>query len=107
MGTPTVSVVVATYNRANVLRFSIEAALRSSASDWEMIVVGDACTDHTADVVASFDDPRISFVNLPVNAGEQSIPNNEGVRRARGRYVAFLNHDDLWTSITFRSRSRR
>lgn len=98
MGTPTVSVVVATYNRANVLRFSIEAAMRSSASDWEMIVVGDACTDHTADVVASFDDPRISFVNLPVNAGEQSIPNNEGVRRARGRYVAFLNHDDLWTS---------
>jgi glycosyltransferase involved in cell wall biosynthesis len=98
MGTPTVSVVVATYNRANVLRFSIEAAMRSSASDWEMIVVGDACTDHTADIVASFDDPRISFVNLPVNAGEQSIPNNEGVRRARGRYVAFLNHDDLWTS---------
>jgi hypothetical protein len=62
-----------------------------------MIVVGDACTDHTAEVVAAFDDPRISFLNLPVNAGDQSVPNNEGVRRSRGRYVAFLNHDDLWT----------
>jgi glycosyltransferase involved in cell wall biosynthesis len=98
MRTPAVSVVVATYNRADVLRFTIEAAIRSSFSDWEMIVVGDACTDHSAAIVASFKDPRISFVNLPVNAGEQSVPNNEGVRRARGRYVAFLNHDDLWAT---------
>ena len=97
MDVPTVSIVVATYNRAEVLRLTLEAALRSSFSDWEMIVVGDCCTDHSASVVTSFADPKMSFVNLAVNAGEQSVPNNEGVRRARGRYVAFLNHDDLWT----------
>lgn len=96
MDSPTVSIVIATYNRAAVLRCSIEAALRSTVSDWEMIVVGDACTDETAAVVASFRDSRITFVNLPVNAGEQSVPNNAGVRLSRGRYVAFLNHDDLW-----------
>jgi GT2 family glycosyltransferase len=54
-------------------------------SDWELIVVGDACTDDTADVVATFPDPRIRFVNLPENVGEQSGPNNEGVRLGHGR----------------------
>jgi len=94
---PRVSIVTSTYNRSNVLRYTIESVLASTFADWEMIVVGDACTDDTADVVASFGDPRISFVNLAVNSGEQATPNNEGVRRARGEYVAFLNHDDLWT----------
>lgn len=93
---PRVSIVVATYNRSNVLRFTIESVLASTFTDWEMIVVGDACTDDTAVVVASFGDPRISFVNLPENSGEQATPNNEGMRRARGEYIAILNHDDLW-----------
>jgi len=97
MTTPRVSIVTSTYNRSNVLRFTIESVLASTVADWEMIIVGDACTDDTAHVVASFGDSRISFVNLPVNSGEQATPNNEGVRRARGEYVAFLNHDDLWT----------
>lgn len=97
MQRPLLSIVVATWNRSNVLRLSIEAALRSTITDWEMLVIGDACTDDTAEVVASFDDARISFHNLAVNHGEQSTPNNEGIRMARGRYVALLNHDDLWT----------
>ena len=57
-------------------------------------MVGDHCTDDTEAVVAGFADPRITWVNLAENAGEQSGPNNEGIRRARGRYLAFLNHDD-------------
>lgn len=95
--TPRVSIVTSTWNRSNVLRFTIESVLASTFTDWEMIIVGDACTDDTEAVVQSFGDPRISFVNLPVNSGEQATPNNEGVRRARGEYVAILNHDDLWT----------
>jgi len=94
---PRVSVVTATYNRANVLRFSIESLRAQTFADWELLVVGDACTDDTAEVVRSFDDPRIRFLNLPVNSGEQATPNNEGVRQARGEFLAFLNHDDLWT----------
>jgi glycosyltransferase involved in cell wall biosynthesis len=91
-----VSIVTATYNRSNVLRFAIDSVLSQSMPDWELIVVGDACTDDTAAVVGAFDDARIRFVNLPANTGEQSGPNNEGVRLARGRYIAFLNHDDRW-----------
>ena len=93
---PRVSVVMATYNRSNVLRFAIETVRRQTVDDWELIVVGDACTDDTEDVVRSLGDSRIRFVNLPENFGEQSRPNNVGCELARGRSIAFLNHDDLW-----------
>ncbi|HEX7502757.1 MAG TPA: glycosyltransferase family 2 protein, partial [Acidobacteriota bacterium] len=93
---PLVSVITATYNRSHVLRAAIAALCRQTMTDWEQIIVGDACSDDTERVVASFADPRLRFVNLEENVGEQSGPNNEGIRLARGRYIAFLNHDDLW-----------
>ncbi len=94
--TPLISVITATYNRSNVLYYSIAGLLRSKFTDWELIVVGDACTDDTEEVVRSFRDPRIRFHNLEENVGDQAGPNNEGFRRSRGRYIAYLNHDDLW-----------
>jgi glycosyltransferase involved in cell wall biosynthesis len=94
--TPLVSVVVATYDRSNVLRLALESLRRQTFKDWEARVIGDACSDDTAEVIAALGDPRIHFENLPENFGEQSHPNNVGCRRARGRYIAFLNHDDLW-----------
>lgn len=93
---PRVSVILATYNRSRVLAHAVESVRRSTLTDWELLVVGDHCTDDSAEVVAAFGDPRIRFVNLPRNAGEQSGPNNEGLRLARGQYVAYLNHDDLY-----------
>lgn len=96
MRTPLVSVVLATYNRSAILAFAIESVRRSTLTDWELIVVGDCCTDATADVVAAYNDSRIRFLNLPRNFGEQSGPNNAGVHLARGEYLAFLNHDDLY-----------
>lgn len=93
---PLVSIVLATYNRSAVLRHAVESVRRSTLADWELLVVGDHCTDDSAAVVAAFADPRVTFTNLPVNAGEQSAADNDGLRRARGRYVAFLNHDDLY-----------
>lgn len=93
---PAVSVVIATFNRSAVLRHAIRSVAESTFTDWELIVVGDACTDDTSTCVASFGDARIRFVNLPVNCGDQSGPNNHGISLARGRYVAFLNHDDLY-----------
>ena len=94
--TPLVSVILATYNRSRVLAHAIESVRRSTLTDWELLIVGDHCTDDTATVVASFDDPRVMFINLPRNVGEQSGPNNEGLRLARGRYIAYLNHDDMY-----------
>jgi glycosyltransferase involved in cell wall biosynthesis len=93
---PLVSIVTATYNRSNVLALTLASVRWQTFRDWELWVVGDACTDDTERVVAAFGDARIHFVNLEQNVGEQSGPNNEGFRRSRGRYIAYLNHDDFW-----------
>lgn len=95
-GDPVVSVVIATYNRSNVLRHAIQSVIDSTFAEWELLVIGDHCTDDTAACVAAFNDRRIRFVDLPVNSGDQSGPNNVGVGLARGRYIAFLNQDDLY-----------
>lgn len=94
--TPLISVIIATYNRSRVLSYAIRSVLQSSYTNWELIVVGDCCTDDTEQVVRSFEDSRISFVNLPTNSGQQATPNNHGLKMARGEYIAFLNHDDLY-----------
>lgn len=88
--------ITAAYNRSNVLRLAIETVRWQTLQDWEHLVIGDACTDDSQEVVESFGDPRLSFHNLERNVGEQSGPNNEGARRARGRYIAYLHQDDLW-----------
>jgi glycosyltransferase involved in cell wall biosynthesis len=93
---PLVSIIIATYNRSNILRYTIESVRAQTLTDWELFVIGDACTDDTEATVLQFHDPRIHFYNLPRNVGDQSGPNNEGFCRSTGRYIAWLNHDDLW-----------
>lgn len=94
--TPRVSVIIATYNRAAVLRYAIKTVLWQTLHDFELLVIGDGCTDDSASVVAAFDDPRITWHNLPSNSGSAAIPNATGVSMARGKYIAYLGHDDLW-----------
>lgn len=96
LAAPRVTVIIPTYNWSAVLPFSIGSALDQSFEDFELIVVGDGCTDDSAEVVAAIGDPRVQWVNLPENSGHQSTPNNEGLRRARGELIAYLGHDDLW-----------
>jgi glycosyltransferase involved in cell wall biosynthesis len=95
---PRVSVIISTYNWSSVLPYSVGSVLRQQYSDWELIVVGDGCTDDSETVVmkTANGDERVRFVNLPENCGEQSGPNNEGLRQARGELIAYLGHDDLW-----------
>jgi hypothetical protein len=98
MACPAISVVIATYNRSRALAYAIESVLRQTFPDWELIVVGDACTDDTAEVVARYAeaDPRVRFVNLERHWGEQSAPNNVGRSQARAPLLAYLSHDDFW-----------
>jgi hypothetical protein len=98
MDCPAISVVIATYNRSRALAYAIESVLGQTFTDWELIVVGDACTDDTAEIVARYveADPRVRFVNLERNWGEQSAPNNIGRSLARASLIAYLSHDDFW-----------
>lgn len=95
-GEPLVSVIIATYNWSSVLKFAIRSVLWQTEQNFEILVVGDACTDDSEAVAKSFGDARIRWHNLPVNSGNQSGPNNAGLAMARGEYVAYLGHDDVW-----------
>lgn len=96
MSDPSVTVITATYNSGATLRLSLESLLAQDFKDFEAWVIGDATTDDSESVVAALGDPRLHWHNLPVNSGNQGEPNNEGLRRARGSYIAYLGHDDLW-----------
>jgi hypothetical protein len=103
---PLVSVCVATYNRARLLmERSIPSVLSQTYPHFELIVVGDGCTDETAELIAKVGDPRLKFVNLPnrgsypaeplnrwLVAGTQAI--NHGMSLAQGDYVTHLDDDD-------------
>jgi glycosyltransferase involved in cell wall biosynthesis len=93
---PSVTVIIATYNWSSVLPYSIGSVLRQTFTDFELLVVGDGCTDESEAVVRRIGDPRVKWINLATNTGHQSEPNNEGLRQARGQYIAYLGHDDLW-----------
>jgi len=75
----------------------VRSALAQRYGADEIIVVGDGCTDDTGELLrANFGD-AVTWIDLQPNSGGQSLPNNEGIRRARGTHVAYLGHDDLWT----------
>lgn len=93
---PKVSIVIATYNWSSALRCAIGSALLQTFEDFEILAVGDACTDDSREVALSFGDSRVRWMNLPTNSGGQAVPNNHGILNSRGRYIAYLGHDDIW-----------
>lgn len=94
---PLVTVILSTYNWSEVLPYSIQSVLNQTFVDFELLVIGDGCTDNSAQVVQNFVDPRVRWINLPKNTGSQSGPNNEGLRQAKGSLIAYIGHDDLWS----------
>jgi glycosyltransferase involved in cell wall biosynthesis len=93
---PVVTVVISTWNRGALLLPTLKSVLQQSFKDFEIIIVGDGCTDDTEEVIAPFLNDRVRWINLPHNCGVQSFPNNVGIAKARGCYIAYLGHDDIW-----------
>ena len=81
---PMVSVIIATFNWSAALRLAIRSVLGQTLQAFEILVVGDACTDDSEAVVEAFGDARIRWLNLAHNAGSQHAPNNAGLNAARG-----------------------
>ena len=84
-----------TYNRAHLLGRAVKSVLAQTFQDYELIVVDDASTDTTEELVHSFHDPRIVYLRHECNRGA-SAARNTGIRAARGEYVAFQDSDDEW-----------
>jgi glycosyltransferase involved in cell wall biosynthesis len=94
---PLVSVVIATYNRANLLAASVESVLSQDYPNVELIIVDDCSVDRTPEVIANFEaeHERVHGIRLSDNSGP-SAARNRGIEAARGSLVAFLDDDDLW-----------
>ncbi len=95
MKKPTVSVIIPTYNRARLICKAVRSALRQTYRDFEIIVVDDASTDNTEQIIKSFDDSRIIYMKHKNNRGA-SAARNTGIKNSRGKYIAFLDSDDEW-----------
>ena len=94
MHTPLFSVLVPAYNIESLIRQTQESALAQTIQDLEIVVVDDGSSDKTTEVVHSFTDPRIRLIHQ-ANAGV-SAARNRAIAEARGKYVAFLDGDDVW-----------
>jgi teichuronic acid biosynthesis glycosyltransferase TuaG len=93
---PLVSIVIPTFNRAENLKRAVASALSQTVVEIEVHVVDDGSTDHTTNVLAGFQDPRLSIHYLNKNSGSPAVPRNVGVWRSRGTWIAFLDSDDWW-----------
>ena len=96
MSLPRVTVIIATYNWSTVLPYAIQSVLAQTMPEFELLVVGDGCTDDCEQVVTAIKDPRVRWINLPANTGHQARPNNRELQEAKGELIAYLGHDDLW-----------
>ena len=90
-----ISVVIPTYNRSDVIGRAIESALKQTLEEIEVIVVDDASTDSTQEIVTSIDDPRVEYIKHEQNLGG-SAARNTGLDHSSGKYIAFLDSDDVW-----------
>ena len=92
---PEVSVVLPTHNRSALLPLTMFSAQRQYGVDLEVIVVDDGSEDDTADLLGRVSDPRVRVLRHEAPRGV-SAARNHGIEEARGRWVAFLDDDDLW-----------
>jgi len=92
---PQVSVIIPTYNRGWIIKEAIDSVLAQDYTEFELIVVDDGSTDHTADVLDSY--RNVIKVLSQKNKGV-SAARNRGIAEASGKFIAFLDSDDLWLS---------
>ena len=93
VSTPLVSVIIITYNRERYLKAALQSVFDQDYANREVILVDDGSTDSTPAIVESFQE-QVRYVRTP----HRGIPaaRNEGVRQAKGQFIAFLDSDDLW-----------
>lgn len=94
----TVSVITPCYNSESVIKETIESVLEQTYQDWEMLIIDDCSTDRSAEIILAYCKihPRIKYMKTEFASGSPALPRNLGIKYANGRYIAFLDSDDLW-----------
>lgn len=94
---PLVSIITPSYNSENYIEETIESVINQKYQNWEMIIVDDISTDNTVDIIKKYtkEDKRIRYYILEKKGGA-SLARNKAIMEAQGKYIAFLDSDDLW-----------
>ncbi len=92
---PTISVIVPAYNAERTILETITSVQQQTFSDFELLVINDGSTDQTLELLNTVNEPRIKICSYP--NGGVSVARNRGITHARGKFIAFLDADDLWT----------
>lgn len=92
---PKVSVIVPTYNGKSTILPTIRSVLLQSYRDFELIIIDDGSTDGVGRLVKKINDPRIRYIRHKKNLGV-SKARNRGLKLAKGKYMAYCDHDDIW-----------
>ncbi len=92
-----VSIIMPSYNSSRFISQSIESVVSQTYTDWELLITDDCSTDDTCDIVRKYaeTDNRIKLFKLSQNSGA-GVARNNSIQQAKGRYIAFLDSDDLW-----------
>ena len=90
-----VSIIMPSYNTANYIADSIQSVINQTYSNWELIIVDDCSSDNSTEIIESFHDSRIQLLINSHNSGA-AVSRNYALREAKGRWIAFLDSDDLW-----------
>ena len=92
-----VSIVVPVYNAEAFLKDTIESAMKQTYTNWELILVNDCSSDDSVNIIKKYEkkDSRIKLINNKENS-KAAITRNNGIKAAKGRYICFLDADDLW-----------
>lgn len=92
-----VSVIMPAYNASKFIEKSIESVRSQTYSNWELLIADDGSSDHSVDIIKRFSnkDQRIKLVEIKNNNGAANA-RNEAIKKSNGRYLAFLDSDDLW-----------
>lgn len=93
-----VSVIMPVHNAETFLNQSIQSVLSQTYQNWELLVVDDCSSDNSALLIHQFEatDQRIKYLKTEEPSGSPTLPRNIGIANARGRYIAFLDSDDMW-----------
>jgi teichuronic acid biosynthesis glycosyltransferase TuaG len=94
---PLVSIITPSYNSTKFIPDTINSVLSQTYSNWEMLIVDDCSKDESRQVIGEFTkkDERIKLIELTENSGA-AVARNTAIKAAKGKYVAFLDSDDLW-----------
>ena len=95
---PQVSVIIPIYNAENYLKETIDSVLNQTYKDFELFLVNHNSTDGSLEIIKWYEelDKRVKIINLDINRGGPAYPRNEGLKASSGKYVAFVDSDDVW-----------